>query len=190
MSAEAEQEENHWPGFVDALSTIVMVVTFLLIILAIAIFAMSLNIAKVALETPPEELSTNLDYSKSVAVESKPVEMAVDAGATPRFRSENVLRLQFSGTTIEIDDVARGEVASFFARHGDKLDTTTVEVSAYYDASGDSYTKQRRISYYRLMAVRNVLMMNGFDAERLRVYVREAPSADRIDTVEIYGTNG
>jgi len=46
--AKAEQaEENHWPGFVDALSTIVMVVTFLLIILAIAIFVLSLKIVDV-----------------------------------------------------------------------------------------------------------------------------------------------
>ena len=43
---EAEAEaENHWPGFVDVLSTIVMVVTFLLIILGIVIFVISKNIS-------------------------------------------------------------------------------------------------------------------------------------------------
>ncbi|EFO31286.1 conserved hypothetical protein [Roseibium sp. TrichSKD4] len=47
----AEEAENHWPGFVDALSTIVMVVTFLLIILAVAIFVLSQNIAKSYIET-------------------------------------------------------------------------------------------------------------------------------------------
>ncbi|VAW23810.1 hypothetical protein MNBD_ALPHA11-997 [hydrothermal vent metagenome] len=44
MARRAEEEENHWPGFVDALSTIVMVVTFLLIILGIVIFVISLQI--------------------------------------------------------------------------------------------------------------------------------------------------
>ncbi|NJS14129.1 MAG: hypothetical protein HC788_05315 [Sphingopyxis sp.] len=39
-------EENHWPGFVDVLSTIVMVVTFLLIIMAIALSVISQNVAK------------------------------------------------------------------------------------------------------------------------------------------------
>ena len=47
----AEAEENHWPGFVDALSTIVMVVTFLLIILAIAIFILSQSVAKSYIES-------------------------------------------------------------------------------------------------------------------------------------------
>ena len=47
----AQAEENHWPGFVDALSTIVMVVTFLLIILAIVIFVLSQSIAKSYIES-------------------------------------------------------------------------------------------------------------------------------------------
>lgn len=50
----AEAEENHWPGFVDALSTIVMVVTFLLIILAIAIFILSQSVAKSFIESQSE----------------------------------------------------------------------------------------------------------------------------------------
>ncbi len=45
MARRAEETENHWPGFVDVLSTIVMVVTFLLIILGIVIFVISKNIS-------------------------------------------------------------------------------------------------------------------------------------------------
>lgn len=45
MARRPEEEANHWPGFVDALSTIVMVVTFLLIILGIVIFVISKNIS-------------------------------------------------------------------------------------------------------------------------------------------------
>lgn len=47
----SEEAENHWPGFVDALSTIVMVVTFLLIILSIAIFVLSQSVAKSFVES-------------------------------------------------------------------------------------------------------------------------------------------
>jgi DNA polymerase III gamma/tau subunit len=45
VARRPEEEANHWPGFVDALSTIVMVVTFLLIILGIVIFVISKNIS-------------------------------------------------------------------------------------------------------------------------------------------------
>ena len=50
----SEEAENHWPGFVDALSTIVMVVTFLLIILSIAIFVLSQSLAKSYIESQAE----------------------------------------------------------------------------------------------------------------------------------------
>ncbi len=45
MARRAEQEDNHWPGFVDALSTIVMVVTFLLILLVVVIVVISQQIS-------------------------------------------------------------------------------------------------------------------------------------------------
>lgn len=46
MARKEAETENHWPGFVDVLSTIVMVVTFLLIILGVVIFVISENVAK------------------------------------------------------------------------------------------------------------------------------------------------
>ncbi|MEM7470498.1 MAG: hypothetical protein AAF340_04040 [Pseudomonadota bacterium] len=55
----AEEEQNHWPGFVDALSTIVMVVTFLLIILAIVIFVLSQSIARSFIESATEHTATS-----------------------------------------------------------------------------------------------------------------------------------
>lgn len=48
MARRQEEEANHWPGFVDALSTIVMVVTFLLIILGVVIFIIAQQIQETA----------------------------------------------------------------------------------------------------------------------------------------------
>lgn len=50
MARRHEQQEDPWAGFVDVLSNIVMVVTFLVIILGIAIFALSQQITKNAVE--------------------------------------------------------------------------------------------------------------------------------------------
>lgn len=54
MSKRREETENHWPGFVDALSTIVMVITFLLIILSIVIFILSQRMAKQYIDVAPK----------------------------------------------------------------------------------------------------------------------------------------
>jgi len=46
-----EANENHWPGYVDALTTMLMVLTFVMMILGIALFAMSQNVSRVLVET-------------------------------------------------------------------------------------------------------------------------------------------
>lgn len=44
-SSEGE-EENYWPGFVDALTTMVMVLTFVMMVLGIVVFTLSQNVSK------------------------------------------------------------------------------------------------------------------------------------------------
>lgn len=46
MGRRAQAQEDPWAGFVDVLSNVVMVITFLVIILGIAMFALSQEVAK------------------------------------------------------------------------------------------------------------------------------------------------
>ena len=48
--AQDEANENHWPGYVDALTTMLMVMTFVMMILGIAVFAMSQNVSRIIVE--------------------------------------------------------------------------------------------------------------------------------------------
>ncbi|MFK7901889.1 MAG: hypothetical protein AB8B49_03505 [Nitratireductor sp.] len=88
----AEAEENHWPGFVDALSTIVMVVTFLLIILAVAIFVIAQNVAKSNIESQASkslqgggDKSSIQNMEASVKAEGpEKAETVVTAAAAPK----------------------------------------------------------------------------------------------------------
>ncbi len=48
--ANNEQTENHWPGYVDALTTMLMVLTFVMMILGVAVFAMSQNVSRMLIE--------------------------------------------------------------------------------------------------------------------------------------------
>ncbi len=92
MARRAEEAENHWPGFVDVLSTIVMVVTFLLIILGIVIFVISKNIstelAKSAAEVEAAQVA--LAEAQSEAHEArKEIEARKQAEAPTREQSQN-----------------------------------------------------------------------------------------------------
>ncbi len=68
MARRVEEEENHWPGFVDALSTIVMVVTFLLIILVVVIVVISQQVNP--------ETDRNEDVSSGVQVAELEADLA------------------------------------------------------------------------------------------------------------------
>lgn len=49
MSA-AEESENHWPGYVDALTTMVMILIFVMMILSVAFFSASANTSRALVE--------------------------------------------------------------------------------------------------------------------------------------------
>lgn len=49
--AQDDANENHWPGYVDALTTMLMVLTFVMMLLGIAVFAMSQNVSRIIVET-------------------------------------------------------------------------------------------------------------------------------------------
>jgi hypothetical protein len=46
MASNTDDNENHWPGYVDALTTMTMVLTFVMMVLGIAIFTLSQNVSR------------------------------------------------------------------------------------------------------------------------------------------------
>ena len=51
MSAQEDGETNYWPGYVDALTTMTMVLTFVMMILAIGVYLLSESLSKSLLAT-------------------------------------------------------------------------------------------------------------------------------------------
>ncbi|MEM9704442.1 MAG: hypothetical protein AAF850_00040 [Pseudomonadota bacterium] len=180
-----QQEENHWPGFVDALSTIVMVVTFLLIILAIAIFAMSLNIVKIVVENTPTEKSTTTIQTREVTVDA-PETKEVKTGVEAVKAADDRLVLTFKADATTIDEGALGEVAGYFDDNRDKLVGKEIVITSYFDGKSSAYTKKQRIAYYRLLQARKSLMDAGFAASDIAIFVKEAPAKQFIDQVEFF----
>lgn len=78
---QSNEDENHWPGYVDALTTMTMMLVFVMMVLAIAIFGLSENVSRVLVEkiaqsagikvetagVPTEELARRV----AVALESR-----------------------------------------------------------------------------------------------------------------------
>ncbi|NRA86068.1 MAG: hypothetical protein HRU28_01480 [Rhizobiales bacterium] len=76
MARIPDEAENHWPGFVDALSTIVMVVTFLLIILGVVIFIIAQQIQETVgnakIDTGQKEIFIKKPEPNEIKLDDKP----------------------------------------------------------------------------------------------------------------------
>jgi hypothetical protein len=65
--ATSDSEENYWPGYVDALTTMTMVLTFIMLVLGLAVFSLSQNVSKGMLETIANALKLSDDMPKDMS---------------------------------------------------------------------------------------------------------------------------
>ena len=66
MSNGQAEEENHWPAYVDALTTMTMMLIFVMTILAVAIFGLSQNVSRSMVEKIAKAVNVeNIDHNES-----------------------------------------------------------------------------------------------------------------------------
>ena len=66
MSHGSEESEDYWPGYVDALTSMVQVLAFVMMLLAMAVFVLSQNVTKSAIKAIAE--AANVDASADSSV--------------------------------------------------------------------------------------------------------------------------
>ena len=97
--ASAEGEVNHWPAFVDVLTTVIMVVTFLLVIMSAAVMVLSqrtLQVFKAQIEA--KENRDNGKDAKDGAI-----------GATSAERAAKNIKADAGSSTAELGAVLRSD---------------------------------------------------------------------------------
>ncbi len=229
MARRHEEEENYWPGFVDALSTIVMVVTLLMIILVIVIFSMSqmvsmteggsdsdgkatstqtqaqsqneLNVGMKSTQQSEEitqedqvEAENSLQIQSRKIIDEKSIVVATQEKAEKDVNENNVkvesaqqiLNILFTGTGIELNEEAAKEITNYLEQNRDVLEQETLTAWSFYDPNSVALSQARRKAYFRLLAVRNILIENGFTGENLTVNVRPAPTKEEVNKVLVF----
>lgn len=95
------EEDNYWPGYVDALTSMTMVLTFIMMILGVVIFSMSQNVSKILVKQIAE--AAKIDISGT--------------GSLEKIRDQVIQTLKKQRETeAEIKD---GELASQFPLRGE-----------------------------------------------------------------------
>lgn len=67
MSHGSEESENYWPGYVDALTSMVQVLAFVMMLLAMAVFVLSQSVSKGAVEAIARAAGAEIEKDASLA---------------------------------------------------------------------------------------------------------------------------
>lgn len=216
MSAKDGEEDHTWPAFVDALTTMTMILTFVMLILAVGIASMAQNVSKDVVKSisdainknaPPgqPQVSTTEDIvaaierlqrpapiqSSPVEIERRienrePVERAPDAREVRATRSQAALTLTYPVRQSRLDESSRNELKGFLGESREVQAARQIEIRAIASPTSGSMTEARRVAYYRAMLVRGELLSNGIAPDRVVVRVDERATTEDADTVRVF----
>jgi hypothetical protein len=109
MSHGSDDSDNYWPGYVDALTSMVQVLAFVMMMLAMAVFVLSQSVAKHAVEAIDKvvnaDVNPNADVKTMTQAVMEQVQKLQAAGAASERKVEQAAASKAAGST-ETDKIA------------------------------------------------------------------------------------
>ena len=78
MSHSSEEGENYWPGYVDALTSMVQVLAFVMMMLAMAVFVLSQSVSKKAVEAIAKAVNAEVKPTADIKQHTQSIVEQVD----------------------------------------------------------------------------------------------------------------
>jgi|JI10StandDraft_1071094.scaffolds.fasta_scaffold308859_2 hypothetical protein len=187
MSGGGSGANAYWPGFVDALTNVVIAMIFVVVVLAISLsFAAQMmgkklaeklieeHKAKVAQAPPAPAVPAQLPAQESALARTTRIavvgnEAPASAPATAVRQVRNTLQLDYAAAAITLDPAAADRFKAAVAGLGGSLAQRRVQIVA--GGPGMSISDNQRAAYLRVMAVRNMLLELGLAADRIDVRI-------------------
>ena len=185
---DSGQEQNYWPGFVDALSNVVLTLVFVLVVF---VFALSMSATQVtqkmeeivrvekaqkaaqaaqAAQAAPQ-VNTASGKSDSTALsaqqngieivsETKQEAKKSDRGAVNVAAKANEIMLSYPLAVLDLDDKSSTSLTKTLSETKDKVGTNyTVLLQSI--PGEEPYSVAQRLAYYRAIKIRNYLIEKG-----------------------------
>lgn len=191
MSGGGSGANAYWPGFVDALTNVVIAMIFVVVVLAISLsFAAQMmgrklaekyiqeHQAKAQAQAPPPAPApapqpvlkeSALVKTTRIAVAGNEAAAAASAAGGAVRQVRNTLQLDYAATAITLDAAAAERFKAAVAALGPDLAQRQVEIVA--SGAGMALSDNQRAAYLRVMAVRNSLLELGVAPERIAVRI-------------------
>ncbi len=197
---------DYWPGFVDALTNVVIAMVFVIVVLAIALSFSAQLLAKrmaakiaqmqetpglATVARPASSSPTPLPAAPPAALDARvPMRIRIAVAGTlkpasapaPKLQTqERYLQLDFANGALTLDDAANAQLVQALASVKQQLAALPPGARVAVVAVGPEMqlSENQRSAFIRAMAVRNVLLDQGVAAARIdtRVDVRAAAAA-------------
>jgi hypothetical protein len=216
LSGGSASSSEYWPGFVDALTNVVIAMVFVIVVLAISLsFAMQMIVQKAS------QRVANLEQQRAAAVNALALAQSA-AQQTPAERDPPATSRRSSGTDIQVVGGATGAAPGpidLSAVHDD-IKLNYAAGAATLDAAADAklqvavgglqrslaqaganakvqivaqgphmdYSDNQRAAYIRVITVRNVLLAKGIRPDQIEMQVdRKTLAPQDSVTVRITG---
>jgi hypothetical protein len=191
MAKGTNSSGEYWPGFVDALTNVVIAMIFVTVVLAIALsFSAQLASKRMAVEMvrqlraadaaaaapsrPGSAPTDQADYPGSptagtvtTRIPVKGEKQAPGGGAV--FERASKLILDFSDTAVTLDEEARERLKKALAAEPERLRNGRIQLVA--QGPSMQLSENQRASYLRIMAVRNLLIEQGTSPEAIALKI-------------------
>jgi hypothetical protein len=191
---EGGRNTNYWPGFVDALTNVVIAMVFVIIVLALSLSfsaqllakRMAARIAELERQgqatqvvtappsTRPNPATASLAPQQPAAPAPARIEVRGNEGSAPAKggtmrAATRALLLEFQPTALTLDDAAAQQLGKSLDAITNRLRDSPPGTRIMLVASGPemALSDNQRAGFIRTMAVRNALLQKGIPGNRI-----------------------
>lgn len=183
---EGGKEQNYWPGFVDALSNVVLTLVFVLVIFVFALVMASSKVAEHVEKRIRSEMSENAKGAKGLSSqegESQDTmsQISIENNITDTRKTGSVV-IDNSGSRVvltyplgvsDADEKSTATLASELERRMKDVPNHKVIVKSIIGI--EPYSAAKRFAYYRAINVRNALIKMGEDPANISLSIVNPP---------------
>jgi hypothetical protein len=192
MQSGKSSADSYWPGFVDALTNVVIAMIFVVVVLAISLsFAaqmMGKKLAEQYIKEHTEKLAKSSPAPPAMPVSTEAAPPDTSGATTTRIavaaaplasapapaqvrNNRNRLQLDYAPEAFTLDTTAEAKLRESLATQVGGSGAAQQRVELVARGPDLALSDNQRAAYVRLMAVRNTLLDAGFSAERVVVRI-------------------
>ncbi|KEI73450.1 hypothetical protein [Endozoicomonas elysicola] len=191
-----QPESNPWPGFVDALSTTLLVFVFLVVVLILVVTALSVqvgfDIAKSAIETDKKSAGTRdaLDIGQQASVEadfdkeiiSEALEVQLESQASVDVK-DKLIRIKYQDFNSRLAETARAELDKWLKENLDSIQDKTIYIISLLNDPGIAKTVTYEVSFSRITLVRAIMTKLGIPSENIKIRLDDSGTDQRNEVI-------